>query len=267
MAACQCLWVVMSQFERLIRIMARLRGEDGCPWDQQQTHASLRPYLIEETYEVIEALDGDDSRALCIELGDLLLQIVFHARIAEEDGRFDVEDVARAICDKLEHRHPHVFADTEVSSAAEVLVNWEQLKLQEDDNADRTSVLDGIPAGLPALQRATVAQKKASKVGFDWDDSNGPMAKIHEELAELQEAAESGDAEATRAELGDLLFAVCNLARFLTADSETALREAVRRFETRFRAMEQYAAEQGRSMHEMGIGELEQLWQRAKDQE
>lgn len=254
----------MSQLERLKEIMARLRAEGGCPWDQEQTHASLRPYLIEEAYEVIEALDSADTDALCGELGDLLLQIVFHARIAEEAGHFDIEDVARSICDKLVHRHPHVFGDTEVNGAAEVLVNWEKLKLKEKGNAERTSALDGIPPALPALQRAMVAQKKASKMGFDWDDAAGPMAKVHEELSELQEAAESGDAEATGNELGDLLFAVCNLARFLHVDGESALREAVKRFERRFRLMEQTAAEQGRSMHQMDIAELEELWQQAK---
>ncbi len=257
----------MSEFERLIQIMARLRQPGGCPWDQQQNHRSLRPYLLEETYEVIEALDSGDLKALRSELGDLLLQIVFHAQIASESGEFDIEDVARSINEKLVHRHPHVFGEVQVADASEVLVNWEKLKLEEQENSQRSSALDGIPAGLPALHHATKVQKKAARVGFDWDDAGGPMAKIGEELAELQQALASEDGEAAERELGDLLFAICNLARFLRIDSESALREAVTRFRSRFGAMEQAAREQGKCMAEMSLDELERLWQQAKAEE
>ena len=257
----------MSEFERLTQIMAKLRQQGGCPWDQQQSHRSLRPYLLEEAYEVIEALDCGDAEALRSELGDLLLQIVFHAQIAAENGQFNIEDVARSINEKLVHRHPHVFGDVQVADASEVVVNWEKLKSEERDNSQPASALDGIPPGLPALQRATKAQQKASRVGFDWDDASGPMAKIGEELAELQEAFESEDSQATERELGDLLFAICNLARFLRMDSESALREAVSRFETRFAAMEQAACEQGKCITEMNLDELEELWQQAKAEE
>ncbi len=264
MSACK---PAMSEFERLTQIIAKLRQQGGCPWDQQQNHRSLRPYLLEEAYEVIEALDRGDAEALRSELGDLLLQIVFHAQIAAENDQFDIEDVARSINEKLVHRHPHVFGDAEVTGASEVVANWEKLKSEEQANSQRGSALDGIPAGLPALHRATKVQKKAARVGFDWDDASGPMAKIAEELAELREAFESEDAEATERELGDLLFAICNLTRFLRIDSESALREAVSRFETRFAAMEQAACEQGKCIAEMSLDELEELWQQAKAEE
>lgn len=244
--------------------MARLRAPGGCPWDAQQTHAALRPYLLEETYEVIEALDKGDLAALRGELGDLLLQIVFHAQIASEEGAFDLEDIARAINEKLIHRHPHVFGDVKVDGASQVLVNWEKLKLQETENAGRTSALDGVPPQLPALARATKVQKKAARVGFDWDDAAGPRAKLDEELAELDAAVAAGDEEAVEHELGDVLFSVCNLARFLSADSESALRKAVTRFSERFARMEAFTREQGISMADLDIDGLERLWQQAK---
>lgn len=247
-----------------MQIMAKLRAQGGCPWDQQQTHRSLRPYLLEEAHEVIEALDSGDTDALRSELGDLLLQIVFHAQIAAENGQFDVEGVAGSINQKLIHRHPHVFGDVTVNSASEVLVNWEKLKRTEGENCQRTSALEGVPRGLPALLYATKLQKRAARVGFDWDDAAGPMAKVHEELDELQAAGDSGHDEAIEAELGDVLFAICNLARFLGIDSESALREASARFARRFAEMEQAARKLGREMAEMSLDELEKLWQQAK---
>ena len=254
----------MTELERLIKLLAKLRAPDGCPWDHEQTHRSLRQHLLEEAHEVIEALDSGDAEALKSELGDLLLQIVFHAQIAAEDNEFDIEDVARGINEKLIHRHPHVFGEAHVNEASEVVVNWEKLKLQEREAAHRSSALDGIPAGLPALQYATTVQKRAARVGFDWDDAAGPLAKVHEEIGELESASECGDAEATERELGDLLFAICNLARFLGVDSESALRETVGRFKMRFEHMEATVAREGRSMGEMVLEELEELWQAAK---
>lgn len=246
--------------------MARLRAPDGCPWDAEQDHRSLRPYLLEEAYEVVEALDREDPQDVCEELGDLLLQIVFHAQIAKEEGDFDIEAVAHSINEKLIHRHPHVFADVDVESSTDVLRNWEQLK-KEEKAESRESVLDGVPLAMPSLQAAIEIQKKASRVGFDWQDEHGPLEKTHEELDELQQAMDEGQNERMEQELGDLLFAICNLARFLNIDAESALRETTQRFKERFRHIEQTVDEQDRSMLDMNIDELEELWQQAKTAE
>ncbi len=254
----------MSEFERLVNIMARLRGPEGCPWDAQQTHESLRPYLLEEAYEVLEAIDEGDLERLAGELGDLLLQVVFHAELAREAGLFDIEDVCRKISDKLEYRHPHVFGETTVSGADEVLTNWERLKLAETEHQARESALDGVPRSLPALQQADELQKKAAKVGFDWQDHLGPLAKIEEELEEAQAA--TSPAESVH-EIGDLLFAVCNYARFLMVAPESALRAANHRFSRRFRSVEAQAKAQGRKLSVMTLAELDELWERAKAEE
>lgn len=251
----------MTQFDRLVDIMARLRAPGGCPWDAQQTHRSLRPYLLEEAYEVLEAIDEQDLPRLSGELGDLLLQVVFHAQLAAEAGLFDISEVCRKICDKLEYRHPHVFGDTSVRNADEVLTNWERLKLAEREHQDRRSALDGVPRHLPALQQADELQKKAAKVGFDWQDHLGPLAKIVEELQEVQEAQSPEEAAA---EIGDLLFAVCNYARFLKVDPESALREASRRFGNRFRQVEARAGEGDKPLSEMTLPEMDVLWEEAK---
>lgn len=243
--------------------MARLRGPDGCPWDAEQDHRSLRPYLLEEAYEVAEALDSGEAEKTCEELGDLLLQIVFHAQIAAEEGEYDIEDVARGINEKLIYRHPHVFSDVHVNGSGDVLRNWEQLKKKEKEDT-RKSVLDGLPAAMPALQAATKIQKKASRVGFDWEDREGPDAKIDEELDELHEAIDNDDRAAMERELGDLLFAICNLARFLNIDAESALRESTERFRRRFQHIEQAVEGQDQSMLDMDIDQLEELWQQAK---
>ncbi|MFO7947405.1 MAG: nucleoside triphosphate pyrophosphohydrolase [Armatimonadota bacterium] len=253
----------MSEFDRLVKIMARLRGPDGCPWDAEQDHRSLRPYLLEEAYEVAEALDSGEAEKTCEELGDLLLQIVFHAQIAAEEGEYDIEDVARGINEKLIYRHPHVFSDVHVNGSGDVLRNWEQLKKKEKEDT-RKSVLDGLPAAMPALQAATKIQKKASRVGFDWEDREGPDAKIDEELDELHEAIDNDDRAAMERELGDLLFAICNLARFLNIDAESALRESTERFRRRFQHIEQAVEGQDQSMLDMDIDQLEELWQQAK---
>lgn len=254
----------MDEFDRLVEIMARLRGPDGCPWDAQQTHESLRPYLLEEAYEVLETIDEGDLRRLAGELGDLLLQVVFHAQLAADAGLFDIQDVCRKISDKLQYRHPHVFGEVTVSGADEVLTNWERLKRAEDEHQERESALDGVPAHLPALQQADELQKKAAKVGFDWQDYLGPLAKIEEELKEAQ-AAEN-PAEAAH-EIGDLLFAVCNYARFLKIDPESALRQANRRFSRRFRSVEAQAKAQGRKLAQMTLPEMDVLWEHAKAEE
>jgi MazG family protein len=244
--------------------MRRLRGPEGCPWDREQSHESLAPCLIEEAYELLEAIEGRRPQHLCEELGDVLLQVVFHAQLASERGEFDAHDVAQRIVDKLYHRHPHVFGDVEVSGSGEVLHNWEVLKHAEYAEEPRQSVLDGIPQALPALQRAQKLQRRASRVGFDWEEVGGPRAKLDEELAELDEAVAAADPEAIRHEIGDVLASVANLCRFLDVDAEGALREGNRRFEGRFRQVEAAAKAQGRALSEMTLAEMEELWEAAK---
>jgi ATP diphosphatase len=241
--------------ERLRAIMARLRDPvTGCEWDNAQTFATIAPYTIEEAYEVADACARGDMADLEDELGDLLLQVVFHARMAQEAGAFDFDDVAAAISDKMERRHPHIFGGQ--ADGGHHL--WEEVKAQERAAKGHASALDGVATGLPALTRAEKIQKRAARVGFDWPDASGPRAKIHEELAEA-EAAATPDERAT--EIGDLLFAVTNYARHHQVDPEQALRAATARFETRFRLVEQAA---DRPLTDMNIEELEALWQRAK---
>lgn len=254
----------MREFDRLVEIMRRLRGPHGCPWDRQQDHHSLKRYLLEEVYEAIEAIDDEDYGRLCGELGDVLLQVVFHAQLAAEEGYFDIRDVLTRINDKLVRRHPHVFGDVTVRDADEVLDNWEHIKRGEADNRDRKSVLDGVPRALPALQRAQKIQQKAAKVGFDWPDASGPWAKIREEIEELERAAKSGDKVDAGRELGDLLFAVVNLARFLHVDAEDCLRQAVQRFERRFQAMEEKARRAGQALEDMTLADMDELWEAVK---
>ncbi len=254
----------MEEFDELVAIMQRLRSPQGCPWDREQTHDSLAQHLIEEAYELIEAVENRRSQALCEELGDLLLQVVFHAQLAAERGEFGIRDVLRRLLDKLYHRHPHVFGDLEVSGSEEVLHNWEQLKLLEYAEAPRQSVLDGIPRGLPALQRAQKLQRRAARVGFDWEDWVAPRAKLEEEIAELDAALASGDSEAICHEVGDLLASVVNLCRLAGVDAEQALRQANRRFEQRFRYLEQAAREQGRELSQMSLAEMDEFWEAAK---
>jgi len=254
-------------WDDLVEVMARLRR--SCPWDREQTHASLVRYLIEETYEVVDAIEGSDIAALCEELGDLLFQVVFHAQLATETGKFSVADVIDALANKMIRRHPHVFGDVAVASVAEVWQNWDQLKAQEASSATRTSKLDGIPAHLPALQRGQKVQEKAARVGFDWTDARQITEKLAEELREFADAlAASGHAAhedpGVRDELGDVLFTIVNLARKLGVDAEGAMRDANAKFERRFRYMEQFALATGRDLGDMTLDELEDLWQAAK---
>lgn len=251
----------MTQFDELVEIMRALRAPGGCPWDREQTHESLKPYLLEETYEALEAVDSGDPQKLCAELGDVLLQVVFHAQLGAESGRFDIRDVCERINRKLRYRHPHVFGDVTVTDSAEVITNWEQLKRQEAETGRRESALDGVPQAMPALMRAQELQKKAARVGFDWEDVEGPLAKVEEELGELKRAREAGE---IAHELGDLLFAVVNVARFLGVDAEDALRQACARFSWRFRQVEAAAREAGRELHGMDLAEMDELWEAAK---
>ncbi|HUA10128.1 MAG TPA: nucleoside triphosphate pyrophosphohydrolase [Candidatus Acidoferrales bacterium] len=252
-------------WDDLIEIMARLR--DGCPWDREQTHRTLVPYLIEETYEVVEAIEADDLNALCEELGDLLLQIVFHSQLGSEAGKFTVADVVDALSNKMVRRHPHVFGDAVIEDVDSQWRSWEKLKAQEATGQKRKSRLEGIPKHLGALQRGQRMQEKASRVGFDWPNVGGVLDKLHEELTELAQAQRlKQDDPHVREELGDVLFTVVNLARSLGIDAETAMREANEKFYRRFAFMEERAAAKGKSLSDLSLDELEELWQLAKTQ-
>ena len=239
--------------------MERLRAEDGCPWDREQDLGTLRHYLVEEAYEVLEVMDGEDADAHCEELGDLLLQIVFQAQIRREEGAFDLSDVIRSISDKMERRHPHVFGDEEVEDSAAVETRWEEIKKQEG----KGGVLD-VPSHLPALMQAEKLGKKAAKVGFDWQDEAGPLAKLEEELMELKQALASGEKAAIEAELGDLLFAGVNVGRHAGIRPELALLGTVRRFKERFTHITRRLAETGRTPESASLDELDALWEEAK---
>jgi tetrapyrrole methylase family protein / MazG family protein len=252
---------------QLCGLMQRLLAEGGCPWDREQTLQTLIPYLVEETYEVVDALasgDADDHRE---ELGDLLLQIVFQSELRFSEGKFGIDDVARGIVAKLVRRHPHVFGDVVAKDSGDVLVNWAKLKAVEKAEKGKHGALDGIPQSAPALLRATRAGEKAGAVGFDWTDAEGPRAKIDEELRELDEARRGGDRAAMQRELGDLLFSTVNLARRLGLDAEQALRDATDRFAGRFGHVERTLAGQGRAIADASPEEHERLWQAAKQAE
>ena len=267
-------------FERLVQLQARLRAPKGCPWDIEQTHLTLRTYLIEEAYEVLEALESGDDAKFAEELGDLLLQVVFHAQIATEQGRFTAADVVREIHQKMVRRHPHVFGERSARNAAEVLKNWEQIKAEErrrkgSDNRngrganekDAASLLDGIPHTLPAVMQGFQLTRRASRIGFDWGNVEGVIEKLREELAELQKARESQSARQVEEEVGDVLFAAVNLARFLKVDPEIALKRTNAKFSSRFREMERIAHASGRRLADVPRDEMESLWDRAKTSE
>ncbi|HDN80381.1 MAG TPA: nucleoside triphosphate pyrophosphohydrolase [Chloroflexi bacterium] len=245
----------------LQEVVAHLRSPEGCPWDRQQTHRSLRPYLLEETYEVLEALDSGDTDKLRDELGDLLLQVVLHAQIALEEGEFKLEDVIAGLIKKLKRRHPHVFGGLKVKDAEEVLHNWEEIKRSERGEKDFRSLLNGVPKSLPALAQAQAYQRKVARVGFDWPDVEGVWEKVQEELEELKQARTQEEREA---EVGDVLFAMVNLARWLKVDAESALREANARFTSRFREMERLASERGHHLSELNLDQQDRLWEESK---
>ena len=250
----------VQDLEEIVRI---LRAPGGCPWDAEQTHASIRRNFLEEAYEAVEAIDEQNPEHLKEELGDVLLQVLFHARMEQEDGRFGLDDVADGICKKLIYRHPHVFGDVAVSGTGEVLTNWEELKRKEKGQATNTDALEAVARSLPALWRAEKVQKKAKKAGFDWPDISGALDKLSEELSELKQAVAQGTN--VEEELGDLLFSAVNVSRFLKADPEDALNGATDKFIGRFRKVEAQAAAQGRSMEGMTLEELDKLWECAKE--
>ena len=278
-------------FEALVALQARLRAPNGCPWDREQTHDSLRTYLVEETYEVLEALDSGDDAKIAAELGDLLLQIVFHSQLAREAGRFDIAEVIERIHTKLVRRHPHVFGRVRAKTSAQVLKNWEQLKSDERQAEQErskehgatpgkkpyASLLDGVPRTLPAVLEAYQLTRRASRIGFDWDNIQGLFEKLAEEIAELRAALGPRGASRLRdtsrtpdarleEEIGDLLFVAVNVARFLDADPEIALKKANRKFIARFKEMEHQAARSGRRLADVSRDELERLWEQAKAQ-
>ena len=255
----------MNNLDKLLEVMVRLRDPNtGCPWDLEQDFASIAPHTIEEAYEVADAIAKGDMRELQEELGDLLFQVVFHAHLAEEQGDFDFNSVVGSISKKLTQRHPHVFGDAESRNTAEQTRQWEEHKADERRNKGQHSVLDGIPIAMPALSRAQKLGKRAATEGFDWPDPNGPRKKIDEELSELDRELKSGLAKRQAEEVGDLLFSVVNLARHLDIDAETALREANRRFESRFLSMEISLQESGQEMSELSLNKLEIAWQKTK---
>jgi tetrapyrrole methylase family protein/MazG family protein len=251
-------------FADLVWVMSRLRGPGGCPWDREQDHVTLKKYMVEECYEAIDAIDAGDMGALCEELGDVLLQVVFHAQLEAEAGVFTIDDVIARIVEKLLRRHPHVFGDLDVADADEVLRNWEKIKKAEKGEGWRESVLDGVPSGLPALMRAMEISKRAVKVGFEWEKFEDVLSKVEEEVRELREAIAAGREEEIFSEIGDLLFTIVNVARWQKLDPEEALRQMLTRFSTRFRHIEQAARDRSRRLEDMTLAEMDAIWDEAK---
>lgn len=253
-------------FDDLTEIMKILRSPGGCPWDAEQTHESIKKSFIEETYEVIEAINKKDRELLCEELGDCLLQVVFHAEMERENGSFDINDVTDGICKKLIERHPHVFGDVSVSGSDDVLNNWDTIKRKSKGQKTQGSAMEKIPKELPALMRAQKIQEKAKKDGFDWDDISGAYDALSGEIDELRQAAEKGDASEIKEELGDVLFSCVNIARFLDVDAEEALTLSNDKFISRYLIVEKLAAERSINMKNTPIDELDKLWKEAKEQ-
>src|SRR5215467_7353988 len=264
-----------KRFERLVEIMSTLRGPNGCPWDKEQDFNSLKPMLVEEVYEVLEAIDLADFDGVAEELGDLLLHIVFQAQLGKEQGTFDIDAVIQKICDKLIRRHPHVFGNESAGSSADVIKNWEAIKAQEKAEKlnrrtpEQRSLLEGIPSKLPAIHEAHQISSRAARVGFDWPDVEGIFDKLQEEVRELKDVLSTENDETRRDrledEIGDMLFVIVNIARYLKIDSESALKRANRKFKSRFQYMERALAAQGKTLEGTSLDEMEALWQKAKD--
>ncbi|KXS45673.1 MULTISPECIES: nucleoside triphosphate pyrophosphohydrolase [unclassified Candidatus Frackibacter] len=258
----------MEEFNTLVKIMEKLRADDGCPWDLKQDHNTLRPYLIEETYEVLERIENEDILGLCEEIGDLLLQVVFHAQIAKENDEFDIEDVIYSISDKMIRRHPHVFGTEKLKTADAVLDRWEDIKaVEKNDTTDDTETILAVTEGLPALMEAQKIQKKAAEVGFDWPSIKGTLNKLEEELIEFKAALKSEDKDKIRDELGDLLFAIVNVGRFLDFHLELVLKDATNKFKRRFSYIESALKKEEAKFKDKSLEELEELWREAKKEE
>lgn len=254
---------VGEKFNQLVKIMAQLRGENGCPWDREQTHKSLRQYLLEETFEVLESIDQETWQELKEELGDLLLQIVFHAQIARENKEFTIEEVIDAIIDKLIRRHPHVFGNVEIKTAQEQSRHWEKLKMNEG----KSSVLDGVPKAISALLRAERIQQKAASVGFDWPKIEPVWDKIQEEIEELKQASRENNETEIEEEFGDLLFSLVNVSRFLGVNAEDALRLTTEKFIKRFNKLEDILKANNKDIHKISLDEMDRLWDQIKEEE
>jgi MazG family protein len=257
-----------AQFERLLEIMRRLREPAGCPWDREQTRVSLKPFLVEEAYEVLEAIESADTPALEEELGDLLFQVVFHAQIASERGEFDMATLLARLADKMISRHPHVFGDADIDTPGEALAQWEAIKQREAHQAGRRrSIIDGVPRSLPSLLRAQRMTSKASRVNFDWPDARAAWSKVEEECREAAAALDADDRDRLQDELGDVLFSIVNVARLASIDAEEALQGAIEKFRRRFTGMEENLSAQGKNVGSVSQAELERSWQAVKAQE
>jgi tetrapyrrole methylase family protein/MazG family protein len=254
-------------FDRLVDVVAMLRSKNGCPWDLAQTHESLKADLIEEAYELIEAIDAKVPKKICDELGDLLMQVMLHSQIATDRNEFGVDEVIENLTEKLVRRHPHVFGSVVATDENEVLENWEEIKRGEDGNKDRKSSLDGIPHSLPSLQRAEKIQKKASRAGFDWDKTEDVLPKLQEEIDEIEESIRNDDITEIEMEIGDLLFSVVNLCRFLNVQPEEALRKSTRKFADRFQRMETTLERTNKTFKDYDLSTLDQIWEQVKQQE
>ncbi len=252
-----------SNFDKLVNIMSTLRGEKGCPWDKEQTRASLKPFLVEETYEVLEAIDEGDPEKIKEELGDLLFQIIFHCQIAKEQNEFDMNGVIEKITEKMTGRHPHVFGDANYETSEEVLKQWEERKKEEGKN--RESILEGIPKEMPSLLRAHRIQARAARVGFDWEKVKDVLKKLDEEVDEFKAALNRKDQYEIEDELGDIFFVLVNISRFVGVNPEDALRKTISKFISRFRYIEMRTAESGRRLSEMTLQEMDELWDEAKE--
>lgn len=254
-------------FDDLVKIMKILRAPGGCPWDAEQNHESIRRNFIEETYEAVEAIDTCNSELLCEELGDVMLQVVFHAEISEGEGDFNIDDVCDGICKKLIIRHPHVFGDVKADTSEKVLENWDKIKMQTKSQTTYTETLKSVSPALPALIRAEKVQHKAHKCGFDWDDISGALDKLSEEISELREAVAKGEKDAVSDELGDVLFSAVNVSRFADVDSEKALSDSTEKFIYRFSKVEEIAAQKGIDMKTATLSQLDAIWDEVKTSE
>jgi len=255
----------LGDFSTLVYILKRLRGPGGCPWDREQDHKSLRPFVLEEAYEVVEAIESEDMSELKEELGDLLLQVVLHSQIANENDEFDVSQVIHAICDKMIRRHPHVFGDETAKDAKEVLSNWNAIKKAEKKEKADDSILSGVPHALPALLKAFTYSRRAAQVGFDWDSTGDVITKLREEVDELEESVQKEEWDEVEDEMGDVLFVMANLARRLKVNPEVALERANKKFRRRFSYIEDRLADQGSSPQDSNLEEMDKLWDEAKE--